>query len=58
MTPEQTDRILAAVEKLAAAAERITTVADKVDAVIEAAGGVEGLKEKLAFFSMFAPKRK
>lgn len=51
-------RKVQATEKIAAAAEKLVRVADQVQAVIDAAGGVEGIRQKLAFLSLFAAKKK
>lgn len=43
------ERVVAAFERMAMAAEATTIVMKKVDAVIESAGGVQGIQEKLKF---------
>ncbi|MDP3911651.1 MAG: hypothetical protein Q8Q14_14795 [Gemmatimonadales bacterium] len=69
------ERLIAAAEtaagamhRIAGAADVVSTIAKKVDAVIEAAGGVDGIKKKLSLldglanftggFSRFMGKKK
>lgn len=58
MRPEQVDRALKALEKVAAVAERLGRVADQLERALEAIGGVEGLKKVAGLASMFASGKK
>ena len=55
---DKLDRCLQALEHVGAAAKQLTGLMGKAEVLIDAAGGVEGIKEKIAFVNAFLPKSK
>lgn len=51
---ESLEQLAAAAAKLAAVADVVVPVAKKIDDVIEAAGGVEGIRQKLQLLKVFS----
>ena len=55
---DKLDRCVQALERVGSAAEQLTGLIGKFEVIIDAAGGVEGIKEKIAFVNAFLPKSK
>lgn len=58
ISEEQVTKLVNGVEKLGNAAEQLSQVVGPVKQIIDAAGGVEGVKRHIDFLKTFLPKPK
>ena len=55
---DQLDRCVRALERIGATADQVTQLVTQAQAIVESAGGVQGIKDKIAFLNTFIPSKK